>query len=458
MTLLLIAFLAGALTVLAPCILPMLPVVIGSSLMGRSRYTPYIVIASLSVSIIIFTYALKVSTIFITIPSSFWGYISGGVVVLFGLTLVFPTLWDKMPGVRRLNQSSNRLVGEGYRERSFKGDVLIGAALGPVFSTCSPTYFLILATVLPTSFLLGTVYLLAYVAGLALVLLLIAYYGDRLTKKLLPLADSHGRAKRIIGIVLIIVGLGVMSGYDKKFETWLIDRGLVFSNFEYKLLESVPMPGEGEAEARMPLTTTIAKAMETVTTTSSSCATGDSHCTSTRALSGDVIQQPAPVLVNGKSADKPTSQANSSNYIELVSPDGYLNTNGQAITIGEQFPDKVVLVSFMTYSCINCQRTFPYLEQWYKTYKDDGLVVIGIHTPEFAFEHNIDAVQSALNKHGITFPVVLDNDYETWRAYSNRYWPRRYLIDRDGTVVFDHIGEGAYEETEALIRQYLNQN
>jgi peptide methionine sulfoxide reductase msrA/msrB len=242
MTLFLIAFLAGALTVLAPCILPMLPVVIGSSLMGRSRYTPYIVIASLSLSIVIFTYALKVSTVFITIPTSFWGYISGGVVALFGLTLAFPTLWDKVPGVRWLGQSSNRLVGEGYRERSVKGDIVIGAALGPVFSTCSPTYLLILATVLPASFILGTVYLLAYVAGLALVLLLIAYYGDRLTRKLLPLADSRGWAKRIIGVVLLIVGLGIMSGYDKKFETWLIDNGFVFIQLEYQLLESVPMP------------------------------------------------------------------------------------------------------------------------------------------------------------------------------------------------------------------------
>jgi thiol-disulfide isomerase/thioredoxin len=286
---------------------------------------------------------------------------------------------------------------------------------------------------------------------------LIAYYGDRLTRKLLPLADSHGRAKRIIGIILVVVGLGVMSGYDKKFETWLIDKGFVFSNFEYKLLESVPMPVEGAAEARMPLTTTVAKAMETATTSSGSCAAGEGHCTSTDAVLNDT-PQPQTVLSQEDTIPKLGDQTNKNTFIELVSPDGYLNADGQAITIGEQLPGKIVLVSFMTYSCINCQRTFPYLEQWYETYQDDGLVIIGIHTPEFAFEHNISAVQSALDKHGITFPVVLDNDYETWRAYGNRYWPRRYLIDRDGRVVFDHIGEGAYEETEALIRQYLNQN
>jgi thiol-disulfide isomerase/thioredoxin len=142
-------------------------------------------------------------------------------------------------------------------------------------------------------------------------------------------------------------------------------------------------------------------------------------------------------------------------FTELVSPDAFLNTNGASITIGEQLPAKLVLVTFMTYSCINCQRTFSHLQDWYDKYKNDGLVVIGIHTPEFAFEHKEESVQKALDEYGITFPVVLDNQYQTWNAYGNRYWPRRYLIAQDGSVVFDHIGEGAYEETEALIKKYL---
>lgn len=150
------------------------------------------------------------------------------------------------------------------------------------------------------------------------------------------------------------------------------------------------------------------------------------------------------------------SNANAIPYTEIVNPSGFLNTPEDApITIGQFVGENVILVDFMTYSCINCQRTFPYVTAWYETYKDDGLMVIGIHTPEFAFEKNIDNVRAAMERFGITYPVVLDNDYATWSAYGNRYWPRKYLIDIHGNVVYDHIGEGAYEETEEKIRELL---
>ena len=142
-------------------------------------------------------------------------------------------------------------------------------------------------------------------------------------------------------------------------------------------------------------------------------------------------------------------------YVEIASPSGFVNTDG--VTIGELVGKKVILVDFMTYSCINCQRTFPYLVAWYGKYKDRGLEIVGIHTPEFAFEKDIGNVREAMKRFGITYPVVLDNDYATWRAYGNQYWPRKYLIDIHGNVVYDHIGEGAYEETEMKIRELLEE-
>ena len=166
MTLFIVSFIAGVLTVLAPCILPLLPVVVGSAASGRSKWTPYVVVGSLSLSIILFTFLLKASTAFIMVPPQVWTYLSGGILVIFGLVLVFPVLWEKLPGLSKISASSNQLVGEGYRQKNFWGDALIGAALGPVFSSCSPTYFVILASVLPASFALGTAYLLAYTAGL----------------------------------------------------------------------------------------------------------------------------------------------------------------------------------------------------------------------------------------------------------------------------------------------------
>lgn len=239
MTFLIVSFIAGVLTVLAPCILPLLPVVIGASAGGRSKWTPYIVVGSLAASIIVFTYLLKVSTAFIMVPPEFWTYLSGGILILFGLTLVFPVLWEKIPGVAKLSANSNKLVGSGYQKKSVWGDVIIGAALGPVFSTCSPTYFVILASVLPASFILGTAYLLAYVIGLSLILLLIALLGERFAGRLAVVADSKGALKRIIGLIFLGLGLLIALGLEKKFEAYLIEHVFDITRIEQRLLDKV---------------------------------------------------------------------------------------------------------------------------------------------------------------------------------------------------------------------------
>lgn len=148
---------------------------------------------------------------------------------------------------------------------------------------------------------------------------------------------------------------------------------------------------------------------------------------------------------------------------EIANPDGFVNTSltssGQAsaLKISNLIGKKVILVDFWTYSCINCQRTQPYLNAWYQKYKDEGLEIIGVHTPEFEFEKKYENVKQAVKDEGIRYPVVLDNNYATWNAYENRYWPHRYLIDIDGFIVYDHIGEGAYDETEQKIRDALNE-
>jgi cytochrome c-type biogenesis protein len=233
-TFLLIAIMAGVLTVLAPCILPLLPVVIGSSAQGRSRYTPYIVIGSLGLSILVFTYLLKASTLFIDIPTSVWSTISGVILVGFGLILAFPKLWDMVPGVQKVSTAGNKLVGTGHQKKSFWGDVMIGAALGPVFSSCSPTYFVILAAVLPESFLVGTVYLLAYILGLSIVLLAIAILGQKIMGRLLNLADDSGWFKKTIGVLFIVIGIAIILGLDKTFETAVLNSGLLDGVIEFE--------------------------------------------------------------------------------------------------------------------------------------------------------------------------------------------------------------------------------
>lgn len=144
-------------------------------------------------------------------------------------------------------------------------------------------------------------------------------------------------------------------------------------------------------------------------------------------------------------------------YQEIVRPSGFVNTDGKEIKLEELVGKKVILLDFMTYSCINCQRTFPYLNDWYEKYEDKGLEIVAIHTPEFAFEHKKENVEKAFKEFGLKFPAILDNDYATWNAYGNNYWPRKYLIDIDGYIVYDHIGEGKYEETEKKIIDLLNE-
>lgn len=236
----LIAVLAGVFTVVAPCILPLLPIVIGASESGEKRISrrAVTVIASLSVSVILFTLLLKATTLFISIPQTFWSIFSGVVIILVGLAIVYPSLWTKIPFVSKLSILSNKAVGTGYQKKSYKGDMLIGLALGPVFTTCSPTYLFIIATILPASFLVGSVYLLGFTIGLATALLLVAFFGQRIINKVSQHMETTGRIKQVFGVIIIIVGILILTGYDKKLQTSILDSGYGATiKFEDSLIE-----------------------------------------------------------------------------------------------------------------------------------------------------------------------------------------------------------------------------
>lgn len=167
-------------------------------------------------------------------------------------------------------------------------------------------------------------------------------------------------------------------------------------------------------------------------------------------LAGVIAVIVLTILFLQEPVSRPAARGNAP---ELHGIEGYINTKN--ISIGELVGKKVILVDFWTYTCINCQRTLPYLTMWDDKYREDGLVIIGVHSPEFAFEKKYENVARAVKKFGIQYPVVLDNNHATWRAYANRFWPHKYLIDIDGNVAYDHIGEGGYEETEQRIRAEL---
>jgi len=168
----------------------------------------------------------------------------------------------------------------------------------------------------------------------------------------------------------------------------------------------------------------------------------------------------AAIIISGilyfqEEAQSPPLPPGSGASPELQGIAGYLNAE-PGLTL-ESLRGKVVLVDFWTYTCINCQRTLPYLTMWDEKYRSQGLAIVGVHTPEFGFEKEYGNVQRALEKYGIRYPVVQDNDYATWRAFGNRFWPHKYLIDVNGNIVYDHIGEGAYAETEQKIQELLRE-
>lgn len=237
----LLSYVAGLLTALAPCVLPLLPIILGGSLSGKEKdkWRPYIITASLVVSLVLFTLLLKASTVFIGIDPRVWAIGSGFLVIVLGFFMLFPDLWAQIIGKMGIEHRSQGLLGKAYRqENGVLSAILIGAALGPIFSSCSPTYAWVIATVLPSSTLLGMFYLTFYLLGVATALLAIALLGRRLLERIKWASDPKGWFQRGIAVLFIIVGVFVATGWDKKVQTYLVEKDFL----NIKLLEEKLVP------------------------------------------------------------------------------------------------------------------------------------------------------------------------------------------------------------------------
>ena len=257
-------------------------------------------------------------------------------------------------------------------------------------------------------------------------------------------ANPDGWFKKVTGIIFLIIGFIVILGLDKPLSVFLVSHAGNFdvSKIEQRLIESenntnstnsIPVPSdivENNASAGIGATST---------STSTNTATGS------KKISSATLVSLAQKMAIYKKAP------------EIAMADAYLNTDGKEINLQQYRGKNVLLIDFWTYSCINCLRTVPYLKAWDQKYRDQGLVIIGIHTPEFAFEHMQSNVEDALKRLGIKYPVLLDNQYQTWNAFNNQFWPREILIDMDGYIVHDHAGEGEYDKTEAAIQAALTE-
>lgn len=231
MSLLFVSFIAGLLTVLAPCILPVIPVIVGSSLADSNKNNRrlFLIIASLAASIITFTLLLKATTALLGVPQFVWQLISGVIIIILGVSFVFPRLWETFSLKTGLGLGSQQLLARSNAPSSKSGVVsaiATGAALGPVFASCSPTYLFIVAAVLPIDFWTGLLYLLSYTIGLVLVLLAVSLAGKKLIHKLGWALNPNGWFRRGVGVLLIVVGVGILFGGDKQLQALIIDSGL----------------------------------------------------------------------------------------------------------------------------------------------------------------------------------------------------------------------------------------
>ena len=229
---LLLSFFAGILTILAPCVLPVLPIILGGSLSSKNWQRPLVITLSLGGSIVFFTLLLQLFFAN-TIDPSLIKWFSGGIIMFFAFTLLCPDQWSKLSGKLNFGSSSQKLLQKAGQKKGIFGDFLMGAALGPVFASCSPTYFLILGTVLPQSFVVGTINLVAYGLGLSMILFAVALLGQRLTKKMRKIADPKSMFKKVLGVIFMIVGLSIALGLDKDLEAFILDH----TNFSFQLIE-----------------------------------------------------------------------------------------------------------------------------------------------------------------------------------------------------------------------------
>ncbi len=386
-----IAFAAGVITAISPCVFPVVPIIFAGGASGGRR-RPYAIIAGLVttfvLSLLFVTWLLRQ----LNLPEDILRDVAIGLLFLVAATLIVPQLGDLL--AKPLYRLTSRPAGD------LGGGFLLGASLGLVFVPCGGPVLAYITTQTASLDLSWkrVALAIAYALGAAVPLLAFAIFGRRAAGPMRRLGTRRARAA--LGAMMAIAALLITFNVDRTLQTKVND-----------------------------YTTFLQGHVETT-------------CGAQKRLVGR-CQESSDELEDFGAAPEVTGL---SRWF-----------NSKPLTM-EKLRGKVVLVDFWTYSCINCLRTLPHVKGWDRAYRDRGLVVLGIHTPEFAFEHVADNVEGAVDRLDIEYPVALDNEYGTWNAFQNQYWPAKYLIDRRGHVRYKHFGEGEYDTTEARIRTLLGED
>jgi cytochrome c biogenesis protein CcdA/thiol-disulfide isomerase/thioredoxin len=408
---LLFAFVAGLLTVLAPCTLPVIPLVLGGAALGGHRRAIGIALgfAGAFIATAVLAAALLAAAGLTTAPLRTLSAVALGVL---GLALVVPAAatWTEAR-LTPLAGAGSRLspvtaLGTrvpGRRSGMF-GGLLTGVAIGLLWAPCvgplMASTLVLAASEGPTA--QGLAIALAYVAGVAIPILAIAVGGQRVIARL----GSPGgrlRAQQLLGATMVLVSALVLTGLDVPIQSSVA--GILPSDAEAILLGS---GGRASAEG-------------------------------SDGSEGSMTTAHVPLEDLGAAP-------------ELRGITAWINSSPLSLS---SLRGKVVLVHFWTFGCINCRHVQPYVKAWWDRYASEGLVVLGVHTPELSFERDLSNVRQAVRDEGVTFPVAFDPSFDTWNAYRNRYWPAFYFVDRSGHIRYTHAGEGEYATSEQVIRELL---
>ncbi len=388
MLLILVSYLAGALTIFSPCILPVLPLIFtkAQSSFWKNRLP---LLLGMALTFSFFSSFAIVGGEWIGRANEIGRWLALMLMTVFGLSFIFPKITEiLMSPFSRLGAK----IGQNALDNSPQSSLLIGISTGLLWAPCAGPILGLILTGAASQEDAGssTVLLIAYSLGAATSLSVALVAGNRLLTKLKIVLGMEKVIKRVIGVAVLCGVTMIYFRLDQKLLTQL-------SKFSTDTIENRLLSFAGY---------------------------------------------------------KPKSD----HPIELPEfPPDTIWMNSAALDTSA-LRGKVVLIDFWTYSCINCLRTLPYVKAWYERYKGAGFVVIGVHTPEFAFEKKIENVQIAVSDLGITYPVVIDNSYHIWRDFKNRYWPAHYFVDRQGKIRHHHFGEGKYAESEAVLRQLLKED
>ncbi len=395
MLIFLLAYIGGILTIFSPCVLPVLPFIFARSEQSfKSSGLPILIGMALTFTLLASFAA--VGGAWLVQVNQYGRYAAMVLLLLFGIALIFPVVSNRL--MRPLVALGERLQqrADADQQNKVKSSLLLGVAVGFLWAPCAgPILGLVLAgAALQGANLYSALLLLTFAASAATSLSMALLAGKRVYTLMKRNLSAEEWLRRILGIAVVVGVVAIALGWDTRFLSQF--SFLNTAKIEQKLIE-------GANQSAQP-----SFAMQSAA-------------------------RQAPTLPEANHWINSTPLSN------------------------ESLRGKVILVDFWTYSCINCLRTLPYLKAWDEKYRKQGLIIIGVHTPEFAFEKEIRNVEQATRELGIHYPVAIDNQYAIWKAYQNRYWPAHYLIDAQGRIRHQHFGEGAYQETEQMIQTLLKE-